>query len=40
MEEVLKIALIRQPTPISWEESEEAPRSRIGDDGEDAIVTH
>jgi ATP-dependent Lon protease len=40
MEEVLKIALIRQPTPISWEESEEAPRTRIADDGEDAIVTH
>ena len=42
MEEVLKIALIRAPTPVVWEEPEEpvAP-SRIADDGaEDAMVTH
>jgi ATP-dependent Lon protease len=39
MEEVLKIALIREPTPVVWEEAEEAPPARLGDDGE-AVVTH
>jgi ATP-dependent Lon protease len=42
MEEVLKIALVRAPTPVVWEEPEEpATPSRIADDGsEDAVVTH
>jgi ATP-dependent Lon protease len=39
MEEVLKIALIRQPTPVVWEDAEDAPPARLGDDGE-AVVTH
>jgi ATP-dependent Lon protease len=39
MEEVLKIALVREPTPVVWEEAEEAPPARLGDDGE-AVVTH
>jgi ATP-dependent Lon protease len=40
MEEVLKIALIREPTPVAWEEPDETPRARLADDAEDAIVTH
>ncbi len=40
MEEVLKIALIREPTPVVWEEPDETPRARLGDDAEDAVVTH
>jgi ATP-dependent Lon protease len=40
MEEVLKIALIREPTPVAWEEPDETPRARLGDDAEDAVVTH
>jgi ATP-dependent Lon protease len=41
MEDVLRIALVRMPTPIVWEEPEEPPRARLGDDGsEDAVVTH
>jgi ATP-dependent Lon protease len=40
MEEVLKIALAREPTPIAWEEPDDAPRARLGDDSEDAVVTH
>jgi ATP-dependent Lon protease len=40
MEEVLKIALIREPAPIVWEDTEEAPRARLSDEAEDAIVTH
>ena len=41
MEEVLKIALIRAPIPVVWEEPEEAPASRRAEDGaEDAVVTH
>ena len=40
VEEVLKIALARQPKPIVWEEPD-APPPPIADDGaEDAIVTH
>ena len=39
MEEVLKIALIREPTPVVWEEAEDTPPARLGDDGE-AVVTH
>jgi ATP-dependent Lon protease len=39
MEEVLKIALIREPTPVVWEDAEDAPPARLGDDGE-AVVTH
>jgi ATP-dependent Lon protease len=40
MEEVLKIALVREPTPVAWEEPDETPRARLGDDAEDAVVTH
>jgi ATP-dependent Lon protease len=40
MEEVLKIALIREAAPIVWEETEDAPRARLSDDAEDAVVTH
>ena len=41
MEEVLKIALIRAPIPVVWEEPEEPPASRRAEDGaEDAVVTH
>ena len=42
VEEVLKIALVRAPTPVVWEEPEEpVTPSRIADDGaEDAMVTH
>jgi ATP-dependent Lon protease len=40
MEEVLKIALIREPTPVAWEEPDETPRARLADDAEDAVVTH
>jgi ATP-dependent Lon protease len=42
MEEVLKIALVRQPTPIVWEETEDPAPARLGEtDGtEDAVVTH
>ena len=40
MEEVLKIALVRQPVAVAWEEPEEAPATRIGEGGEDAVVTH
>ena len=40
MEEVLKIALIREPTPVVWEDAEDAPPARLGDDAEDAVVTH
>jgi ATP-dependent Lon protease len=40
MEEVLRIALVREPTPIVWEEPDETPRARLGDDAEDAVVTH
>jgi ATP-dependent Lon protease len=41
MEEVLKIALVRTPTPIVWEEQEETTPARRAEDGtEDAVVTH
>jgi ATP-dependent Lon protease len=41
MEEVLKIALVRAPIPVVWEEPEEPPASRRAEDGaEDAVVTH
>jgi ATP-dependent Lon protease len=41
MEEVLKIALIRAPIPVVWEEPEDAPAARRAEDGaEDAVVTH
>jgi ATP-dependent Lon protease len=41
MEEVLKIALVRAPTPVVWEEPDEPAPSRLADDGaEDAVVTH
>ena len=40
MEEVLKVALVREPTPVAWEEPDETPRARLGDDAEDAVVTH
>jgi ATP-dependent Lon protease len=40
MEEVLKVALVRMPTPIVWEETDERPAARIEDGAEDAFVTH
>jgi ATP-dependent Lon protease len=41
MEEVLKIALIRAPIPVVWEEPEEAPTPPLTEAGaEDAVVTH
>jgi hypothetical protein len=40
MEQVLKVALIREPVPIVWEEPEEAPPSRLNESVEDAVVTH
>jgi ATP-dependent Lon protease len=40
MEEVLKIALVRQPVPISWEEPEDGAPVVKPDDAEDAVVTH
>jgi ATP-dependent Lon protease len=40
MEEVLKIALIRQPTPVVWEDAEDAPPARLADEAEDPVVTH
>ncbi len=41
MEEVLKIALIRAPIPVVWEEPEDAPTPPLTEAGaEDAVVTH
>jgi ATP-dependent Lon protease len=43
MEEVLRIALIREPTPIVWEDAEDAPSpaARLPEaDDSDAVVTH
>ena len=42
MEEVLKIALVRQPIPIEWEEPDGAPvpPSGEGGAGKDPVVTH
>jgi ATP-dependent Lon protease len=41
VDEVLKVALVRQPEPISWEEPAEvvAPRAVVESDA-DAVVTH
>ncbi len=38
VEEVLKIALVRQPTPIDWTEAEILPTPALPKD--DAVVTH
>ena len=43
MEEVVKIALVRAPTPVVWEDPDDAvpPPARIADDSaDDAVVTH
>ena len=42
MEEVLKIALVRQPIPIEWEEPDGAPVPPAGEGGagKDTVVTH
>ena len=42
VEEALKIALVRQPIPIVWEEPEDVPGTPLDDtaDAEDQIVTH
>ena len=44
VEEVLKIALTREPTPIVWEEPDEAatPVPPLPDEGagDDAVITH
>jgi ATP-dependent Lon protease len=41
MEEVLRTALVRAPIPVIWEEPEDAPATRLTEDGtEDAVVTH
>jgi ATP-dependent Lon protease len=41
MEDVLKIALTRQPIPVVWEEPEDPPATRDGSkDADDAIITH
>jgi ATP-dependent Lon protease len=40
MEEVLKIALVREPTPVVWEDAEDTPPARLGGEAEDAVVTH
>jgi ATP-dependent Lon protease len=42
MEEVLKVAFTRIPTPVVWEDpGEDAPAPRLTEDGaEDAVVTH
>ena len=41
MEEVLKIALSRQPTPIDWEEPEDVQAPPVAPDGEEnQVVTH
>jgi ATP-dependent Lon protease len=42
MEEVLKIALVRQPTSITWEEPEEgeSPPPVADTGGDDAVITH
>jgi len=41
MEDVLKVALVRVPIPVVWEEPEEAPTPQLTEDGaEDAVVTH
>jgi hypothetical protein len=40
MEEVLKIALVSQPVPITWEEPEEPPTAKITENQETTVVTH
>ncbi len=40
VEEVLKIALTRQPTPIDWVEAEILPTASLPKDDTDAVVTH
>ncbi|HEX5282007.1 MAG TPA: endopeptidase La [Micropepsaceae bacterium] len=40
MEEVLKIALVRQPIPVVWEEPDDTPAPPLTEDGADAVVTH
>jgi ATP-dependent Lon protease len=40
VEEVLKVALTRQPEPIDWDESEIVPAVAVPPKAEDAVVTH
>ena len=41
MEEVLKIAIVRQPIPIDWEEPEDVNSSPVNNDAEEnQVVTH
>jgi ATP-dependent Lon protease len=41
IDEVLKIALVRQPTPVVWEEPEETPQPIDKNEGpDDPVVTH
>jgi len=40
VEEVLKVALARQPTPIDWVEAEILPTTSLPKDDGDAVVTH
>ena len=40
VEEVLKVALVRQPEAIDWVEPEIMPAARIPVDDADAVVTH
>jgi len=41
VEEVLAHALVRVPTPVTWEEPVEPPKTWAGKDGPDeAIATH
>jgi ATP-dependent Lon protease len=42
MDEVLKVALVRAPTPITWEEPEMATTARLtqSEGPDDAVVTH
>ena len=40
MDEVIKHALVRQPTPIEWEEDTSAPAARPAEDDASGIVAH
>jgi ATP-dependent Lon protease len=40
MEEVLKIALVRQPVAIVWEEPEDPPTASIAENQDVPVVTH
>ena len=40
VEEVLKVALVRQPVPIDWIEAEILPRTSLPADDADTVVTH